>query len=325
VTNSYYGDTGTPGYRSFANSRDVRTEFQLVESGFDKLPSLTATYFWRTNAAGTSGEAISPADARTALGATTIGDAFFRLTNPGVISFPRINADNSLTALTASDTRAALGGTTVGQALFMLSNPSSITFLRVNADNSVTALTAAQLLTALGATTVGSALLQLTNPSAISFPRINANNSITAISIDDLTTDLDLGTMASQDHDSVNIIGGTISDTSVTLNHDDVTVSGSTLTINVFENSVFRVTATADFTVDITGTPQDATKPVPFRIVVTNPASWEVLGLTRNGSAITVFGWDDQTINLKPSGRTVLDCLLHENQVDVFCYQMSVA
>ncbi len=325
MTNPYYGDTGTPGYRAFGNSRDIRTEFQLIEAGFDKLPSLTATYFWRTNAAGTAGEAISPADARTALGATTIGDAFFRLTNPGAVTFPRMNANNTVTALSAADYRTALGGTTAGQALFMLANPSSVTFLQVNADNSVTALTAVQLLAALGATTAGKALLQLTNPSEISFPRINADNSVTAVSIEDLTTDLDLGTIATQDADAVAITGGTIRDTSVQLNYEDLTIVAGILTVNVFANAVFRVTATSDFVVDITGTPNDADVPVPFRVIVTNPASWEVTGVLRNGGACTVFGWDEQTINLKPNGRTILDCMLQTEQVDVFCYPMSPA
>jgi hypothetical protein len=46
---------------------------------------------------------------RSSLGATTVGAAFFMLTNPGAISFVRINADNSLSALSDINFRTAIG------------------------------------------------------------------------------------------------------------------------------------------------------------------------------------------------------------------------
>lgn len=45
----------------------------------------------------------------TDVGATTVGAAFFALANPSAITFPRINADNSVSALSASSMRTALG------------------------------------------------------------------------------------------------------------------------------------------------------------------------------------------------------------------------
>jgi hypothetical protein len=45
----------------------------------------------------------------SALQSTTVGRAVLRLTNPGAITFLRINADNSVSALSASDFRAAVG------------------------------------------------------------------------------------------------------------------------------------------------------------------------------------------------------------------------
>lgn len=47
--------------------------------------------------------------ARTNLGATTVGGNFFTLTNPSAITFPRINADNTVDALSASAFRTAIG------------------------------------------------------------------------------------------------------------------------------------------------------------------------------------------------------------------------
>jgi len=52
------------------------------------------------------------ATARTNLGATTVGSNFFTLTNTSATSFPRLNADNTISALSASDFRAAIGAGT---------------------------------------------------------------------------------------------------------------------------------------------------------------------------------------------------------------------
>jgi hypothetical protein len=53
--------------------------------------------------------ATSAATARTNLGATTIGGSVFTLTNPSAITFPRFNADNTVSALNAADFRTAIG------------------------------------------------------------------------------------------------------------------------------------------------------------------------------------------------------------------------
>jgi hypothetical protein len=100
--------------------------------------------------------AASAADARNALGATTVGGNVFTLTNPSAITFPRFNADNTVSALAASAFRTAVGATTVGGNMFTLTNPSAITFPRFNADNTVSALDAATFRTATGAGTVTS-------------------------------------------------------------------------------------------------------------------------------------------------------------------------
>lgn len=47
--------------------------------------------------------------ARTALGASTLGANVFTLTDPGAVTFPRFNADNTVSALSAADFRSAIG------------------------------------------------------------------------------------------------------------------------------------------------------------------------------------------------------------------------
>jgi hypothetical protein len=49
------------------------------------------------------------AAARTALGATTLGNNIFTLANPGAVTFPRFNANNTVSSLSAADFRAAIG------------------------------------------------------------------------------------------------------------------------------------------------------------------------------------------------------------------------
>jgi hypothetical protein len=50
--------------------------------------------------------------ARTNLGATTVGSNFFTLTNPTAVTFPRMNADNTVSALDAATFRTAIGAGT---------------------------------------------------------------------------------------------------------------------------------------------------------------------------------------------------------------------
>lgn len=52
------------------------------------------------------------ATARTNLGATTIGANLFTLTNPGAVTFPQLNADNTVSALGATAFRTAIGAGT---------------------------------------------------------------------------------------------------------------------------------------------------------------------------------------------------------------------
>ena len=51
-------------------------------------------------------------DARTNLGATTVGGNIFTLSNPNAVTFPRFNADNTVSPLSASEFRTAIGAGT---------------------------------------------------------------------------------------------------------------------------------------------------------------------------------------------------------------------
>lgn len=66
--------------------------------------------------------ATTAGGARTNLGASTVGANFFTLTNPSAITFPRINADNSVSTLDAATFRTAIGAGTGGGDVVAASN-----------------------------------------------------------------------------------------------------------------------------------------------------------------------------------------------------------
>jgi hypothetical protein len=66
------------------------------------------------------------ATGRTSLGGTTVGQSMFTLTNPSAITFPRFNADNSVTALSAANFRTAIGAGTVTTVTVAAGTPISI-------------------------------------------------------------------------------------------------------------------------------------------------------------------------------------------------------
>lgn len=64
-------------------------------------------------ASGGSGASTASA-ARTNFGATTLGSNLFTITNPSAVTFPRFNADNTVSSLNAADFRTAIGAGTGG-------------------------------------------------------------------------------------------------------------------------------------------------------------------------------------------------------------------
>ena len=81
---------------------------------FDVPSSITSATWNGVNVAlnrgGTGSSTAS--GARTNLGSTTVGDNLFTLTNPSAITFPRINADNTVSTLDAATFRTAIGAGT---------------------------------------------------------------------------------------------------------------------------------------------------------------------------------------------------------------------
>jgi hypothetical protein len=90
-------------------STGVSTISSITDSSSNWDTAFTDRLKWDGGATG-----LTAATGRTSLGGTTVGQAFFTLTNPSAITFPRINADNSVSALDASTFRSAIGAGTGG-------------------------------------------------------------------------------------------------------------------------------------------------------------------------------------------------------------------
>lgn len=200
--------------------------------------------------------ASTAGDARTNLGATTLGGNLFIITNPSAVTFPRFNADNTVSSLNAADFRSAIGagtssttgtvtsvagagtvngltltGTvtssgslTLGGTLSGVSLTSAVTGTLPIGNGGTGATTAGGARTALGSTTLGDNLFIITNPSAVTFPRFNADNTVSAL--DAATFRSAIGAGTSSTTGTVTSVAGTGTVNGLTLT-GTVTSSGS--------------------------------------------------------------------------------------------------
>jgi hypothetical protein len=96
--------------------------------------------------------ATTAAVARTNLGATTLGGNVFTLTNPSAVTFPRFNADNTVSALDAATFRTAIGAGT---------SSTTGTVTSVSGTGTVSGLSLSGTVTSAGSLTLGGTLAVL--------------------------------------------------------------------------------------------------------------------------------------------------------------------
>lgn len=104
-----WGNHASAGYLTSATAA---TTYQPLDADLTAIAGLTPTADNFIVGNGTTWTQETPAQARTSLGATTVGSNLFTLTNPSAVTFPRFNADNTISALDAATFRTAIGAGT---------------------------------------------------------------------------------------------------------------------------------------------------------------------------------------------------------------------
>lgn len=114
--------------------------------------------------------ATTASNARTGLGATTLGGNLFTITNPSAVTFPRFNADNTVSALDAASFRTAIGAGTGG---------GSVT--SVSGTGTVNGITLTGTVTSSGSLTLGGTLsgVSLTTQVTGTLPVANGGTGVT--------------------------------------------------------------------------------------------------------------------------------------------------
>jgi hypothetical protein len=179
-------DGSTAGGFPLVKESSIGTTVQAYDAGLQSISGLTtaADKMIYTTASDTyavadltaAGRAIlDDADAsaqRTTLGATTVGSNLFTLTNPGAIRFPRLNADNTVSALSDSDFRTAIGVSSGGG-----------TVTSVSGTGTVNGITLTGTVTSSGDLTLGGTLsnVSLTTQVTGTLPVGNGGSGVTTI------------------------------------------------------------------------------------------------------------------------------------------------
>lgn len=127
----------------------IGTNVQAWDVHLDQIAALNPTADNFVVGNGTSWILETPAQARASLGATTVGGNMLTLTNPSAITFPRFNADNTISTLDAATFRAAIGAGT---------SSTTGTVTSVGGTGTVSGLTLTGTVTTTGSLTLGGTL-----------------------------------------------------------------------------------------------------------------------------------------------------------------------
>jgi hypothetical protein len=275
------GSAGVPTFRAIV-AADVPT---LNQNTTGTASNVTGTVAIANGGTGATTASL----ARTALGATTVGSNVFTLANPSAITFPRFNADNTVSALDAATFRTAIGAGT---------SSTTGTVTSVSGTGSVNGITLTGTVTSSGSLTLGGTLsgVSLTTQVSGTLPIANGGTGSTSTTYCSLTTNVtgtlpvgNGGTGATTFTANALLKGNTTSAVSAS----NVSDNGSTVSIGSgIGFSIARTTVTAPAAAD--GNVFSGTyTPTSFNttnIAASTPQSAQYL---RVGNTVTVSGQID--------------------------------
>lgn len=236
--------TANAAFNALAPSQASASNKYLKSDGtnasWDQLDISTADVTGTLPIANGGTGATTAATARTGLGATTLGGNLFTITNPSAVTFPRFNADNTVSALNAADFRTAIGAgsgtgtvTAVTASSPVASSGGTAPDISLNANygdtlNPYASKTANYVLAAPNGSAGTPSFRALV---AADIPTLNQNTTGTAGGLSatlavtsggtgsttaaGARTNLGLGTIATQASSSVSITGGEIGGTAI--------------------------------------------------------------------------------------------------------------
>jgi hypothetical protein len=185
ATDQYVGTvtsvSGTGTVNGITLTGTVTSSGSLTLGGTLSGVSLTTQVSGTLPIANGGTNATTASAARTNLGATTVGGNFFTLTNPSAITFPRINADNTVSTLDAATFRTAIGAGT-----------GNGTVTSVSGTGTVNGITLTGTVTSTGSLTLGGTLsgVSLTTQVSGTLPIANGGTGSTSTTYCNLTTNV---------------------------------------------------------------------------------------------------------------------------------------
>jgi hypothetical protein len=156
--------------------------------------------------------ATSSSAARTVLGATTLGSNLFTITNPSAITFPRFNADNTVSALDAATFRTAIGAGTGNGNGTVISVSAGSPANGLTVANGTTTPVISMALAGSGTIGVVSATTQTFGGDKTFNGIVNASSDLNVTGLSTLTGGATIGTMSAQSS-LTHILGVNLSNT----------------------------------------------------------------------------------------------------------------